>query len=215
MNDILKLLKSIPIFSKLNNDELEVLKKISTIKYLKNGNILFYENDISNNIHMLLHGQVEVYKINLKGREIVLKQFSPFEFIAEVSNYNNINFPASAKSIGDSTILVIDYKEFEEQFLYHKDVAPFVLKSMANKVINLEKIISSNLTMDATQRIAKFIYNNEKCLNCAKHHQIADNLNITPVTFSRILKKFKKEEIITLDKNKFIVNKDLLKKQFS
>jgi len=157
-----------------------------------------------------------VYKVNTKAKEIVLKQFSSFEFIAEVANYNNTPFPATARLVENSTILIIDYKEFENKFLYHKSVAPYIFKSMAKKVVNLEKIIATNLTMDATQRVAKFIYKNEKCLNCIKHHQIADNLNITSVTFSRILKKFKDENIISNHDNKFIIkNKDLLKKQFS
>lgn len=203
------------MFSKLNELELKSLEKISTIKDFSDGDILFYEDEMSNNFYYLLDGQVEIYKVNVKGKIIILNQFSSFEFIAEVSNYNNMKFPATGKSIGNSKVLIIDYEVFKKEFLYHKEIAPFIIESLANKVMGLNNIISSQLTMDASQRVAKFIYNNEKCLTCIKHHKIAENLNITPVTFSRILKTFKNENIIYEEENILVIKKELLKKQFS
>ena len=203
------------MFSKLNELELKSLEKISTIKDFSDGDILFYEDEMSNNFYFLLDGQVEIYKVNVKGKIIILNQFFSFEFIAEVSNYNNMKFPATGKSIGNSKVLIIDYEVFKKEFLYHKEIAPFIIESLANKVMGLNNIISSQLTMDASQRVAKFIYNNEKCLTCIKHHKIAENLNITPVTFSRILKTFKNENIIYEEENMLVIKKELLKKQFS
>jgi len=203
------------MFCKLEDFELKSLEKIATIEHFSDGNILFYENDMSDNLYFLLDGRIEIYKTNSKGKPIVLKQFLPFEFIAEVSNYNNMKFPATGKSIGNSEVLIIDYKQFKKEFLYHKEIAPYIIESLANKILTLNNIISSQLTMDATQRVAKFIYNNQQCLTCIKHHKIAENLNITPVTFSRILKTFKDENIIREDENQFFIDKDLLQKQFS
>ncbi len=207
-----KILKSIPAFSKLKDKELLFLKNISHIKILKNNEILFYEGAESLKLHIVIKGIIEVFKTDTKGKEIVLKQFTPYSFIAEVSNYAHINFPASSKSIGDSLVLIIDYKKFEEKILYYPSVAPFILKSIVNKVMALEKIISDNLTMNATQRVAKFIYENETYLSTNKHHEIANILNITPVTLSRILRKFKKNQIISLDDH--VLDKNLLKKEF-
>jgi len=209
------LLKSVPIFQLLNDDELLALQSISNLQSLENDNILFYEGDSSDILHIVLQGKISVYKVNAKNKEILLKEFLPYSFIAEVSNYNHINFPASAKAIGDATVLRIDYKEFEKTFLYHPNIAPTIIKSMANKVVSLEKVISSNLVLDATQRVAKFIYENEQCFLNAKHHKMAQNLNITPVTFSRILKKFKADGILQENNNLYTVNKELLKKLFS
>jgi len=215
MKPNIELLKSIPIFNQLNSNELISLKEISSIKRLEKEEVLFYEGDESKTLHIVIDGEIEVYKVNSKGKEIILKKFKPFSFIAEVSNYNGINFPASAKAASPSSVLLINYKEFEKKFLFHHTIVPVILKSMANKVMNLEKVISNNLILDASQRVAKFIYDNEECLNKIKHHKIAEYLNITPVTFSRILKRFKDEKIIETHNNKFTANRELLKKEFS
>ena len=212
-NLTLQLLQSIPIFSKLDSSELILLQKISKLKKYKNNQIIFYEGDESLNLHIVIDGKVDIFKTNIKGKEISLKQFIPFSFIAEISNYNHIKFPASAKTMEDSTILLINYKEFEHNLLYHPSIASIIIESISKKVLTLEKIISENMTMDATQRIAKFIYENEEEFLNKKHHIIANKLNITAVTFSRILKKLKEKGLISL--NNHILNKNLLKKEFS
>ncbi|MEA1916411.1 MAG: Crp/Fnr family transcriptional regulator [Campylobacterota bacterium] len=207
----LEKLKNIPIFNKFDKKSLELLHNMSKIKLLRDGAVLFYEGEDSDNLHILLDGKIEVYKSDAKAKKIVLTHFTPFSFIAEVSNYNNIKFPATSKSIGNSEVLVIDYKKFEEHFLYHPLIAPVIIKSMSAKIMNLEKIIFSNIVLNATQRVASFLCENENILNTHKHTDIADRLNITPVSLSRILKKFKKSESITQQKEgKFIINKESL-----
>jgi CRP/FNR family transcriptional regulator len=209
-------LQSIPIFQRLDEDALEYLYNISTLSHLKKDNTLFYEGDVSENLHLVVEGTIAVCKINAKAKEIILKEFTPYSFIAEVSNYSHIAFPASAKATTKSSVLCINYEAFEKKLLNHPAIAPTIIKSMANKVISLEKVISSHLVLDATQRVAKFIYENELCFQNLKHHQIAKNLNITPVTFSRILKKFKEQEILIEEKNTYtIVNKKMLQTLFS
>ena len=35
----------------------------------------------SRDIHIILEGKIDIYKVNAKSKEIVLKQFLPFSFI--------------------------------------------------------------------------------------------------------------------------------------
>jgi len=205
-------LKQIGLFSSFSNDDILYLKTISHIKKFKNDDILFYEGDDSDNLYFLIEGKAEVYKTNRKGKKIVLTQFSSLSFIAEVSPYVKIKFPATAKSINNSVVLIIVYDKFEKRFLHYPQISSFIIKSLASKIVRFEKTFSNSLMMDAQERIAKYLYEHEGCLNCLKHHEIAESLNVTPITFSRILKVFKIEKII--QKNK-VINKERLYKLFS
>jgi len=189
-------LKQIDLFRDFSNEDIVYLQSISYQKEFHNDEILFYEGDTSDKLYFIIKGKVEVYKTNHKGKKITLTQFSPSSFIAEVSNYTNIKFPATAKSINSSTILIINYEKFEKRFLHYPQISSFIIKSLANKIIRLEEAFSNNLIMDAKERIAKYLYENEECFSYLKHHKIAENLNITPITFSRILKTLKEEHII-------------------
>ncbi|NPA13480.1 MAG: winged helix-turn-helix domain-containing protein, partial [Aquificae bacterium] len=72
-------------------------------------------------------------------------------------------------------------------------------------------IIVQNLMMDAVARVAKFLDEHEDLFRELKHNKIASLLNITPETFSRILKKFKEQKIIEKKGKDLIINKDKLK----
>ncbi len=205
-------LSQIDLFSSFSDEDIRYLKTISRIKKFQNDDILFYEGDDNDNLYFLIKGRVEVYKTNRKGKKIILTQFSSLSFIAEVSRYANIKFPATARSVVNSEVLIINYDKFEKQFLHYPQISLFIIKSLASKIVRFEKTFSNNLMMDAQERMAKYLYENEGCLNCLKHHEIAESLNITPITFSRILKVFKIKKII--QKNK-VINKDRLYKLFS
>ena len=80
---------------------------------------------------------------------------------------------------------------------------------MIKKIKNLERVISSDLVLDAKQRVAKYIYDNPTDFFIQKNTQIAEILNITPETLSRILKAFKELNIVdikakTFDKDQLI-----------
>ena len=78
MKPDIELLKSIPIFNKLNSNELLSMQEISSIKELKKDEILFYEGDESKTLHIVIDGEIEVYKVNSKGKEIILRDLEKF-----------------------------------------------------------------------------------------------------------------------------------------
>jgi CRP/FNR family transcriptional regulator len=77
------------------------------------------------------------------------------------------------------------------------------MKSLIKKIRNLENVLSMNLVLDSKQRVARYIYNNIDEFFKTKNVKIAEILNITPETLSRILRVFKDEKIIDT-KNKTI-----------
>ncbi|MCF6330131.1 MAG: Crp/Fnr family transcriptional regulator [Sulfurimonas sp.] len=206
-----KELNFISLFAGLSKDEIEKIVNISTIKKINKYSILFYQGDDSNYLHIVLRGKIEVYKVNAKGKNIPLNLFKPYESIAELSNYKGIAFPATAHALEDSEILSIDFKKFKEEFFSHPVIVSNILESMSNKIINLEKFISSNITMNATKRVIYHLLENKIDLNAQKHSEIADQLNISPVTLSRILKKLKENKAISLENNIYKITQKLLK----
>lgn len=60
--------------------------------------------------------------------------------------------------------------------------------------------------LNSEAKVARFLVNNADLFNELKHFKIASILNITPETFSRILAKFKAQNLITLDANNEILD---------
>ncbi len=204
--------REIYLFRHLSDEQLKKLRDISFIKDYKRGELLFYEDEEPKYLYILLEGTIRVYKTDLKGNEITLHYFHPINMIAEVANFENIPYPATAEFETDGKILAIDYEKFKNEFLKDPEIAFNVLKSFAYKIRILNDIIIQNLMMDAVSRVAKFIYEHEDLFKELKHNKIASLLNITPETFSRILKRFKEQGILEKKGKEIIIYREKLKK---
>ncbi len=204
--------REIYLFRHLNDEQLKKLRDISFIKDYKRGELLFYEDEEPKYLYILLEGTIRVFKTDLKGNEITLHYFHPINMIAEVANFENMPYPATAEFETDGKVLAIDYEKFRNDFLKDPEIAFNVLKSFAYKIRILNDIIIQNLMMDAVSRVAKFMYEHEDLFRQLKHNKIASLLNITPETFSRILKKFKEQGILEKRGRDIIIHKEKLKK---
>jgi len=192
-------IKNIPCFAKLNDEQLEKLKKISVIKKYNAKEILFYEGDEPTYLYVLLQGTLKVYKTNHKGQQIFLHQFYPGGLVAELANFENIPYPATAEFTSNSEVLRIEYKSLEKDFFKNPEISMEIIKSLIAKHKILIDIIQKEVILTAEAKVAKFILDNGELFPTLKNTQIASILNLTPETLSRTLGKFKTSGYIEQD----------------
>ena len=142
-------IRSISCFSKLSDEQVEKLKKISVIKKYKAKEILFYEGDEPTYLYVLLQGTLKVYKTNHKGQQIFLHQFYPGGLVAELANFENIPYPATAEFMSDSEVLRIDYKALEKDFFKNPDISFEIIKSLIAKHKILIDVIQKEVILTA------------------------------------------------------------------
>ena len=192
-------IRNISCFSKLTDAQLEKLKKISVIKKYKAKEILFYEGDEPTYLYVLLQGTLKVYKTNHKGQQIFLHQFYPGGLVAELANFENIPYPATAEFMSDSEVLRIDYQALEKDFFKNPEISFEIIKSLIAKHKILIDVIQKEVILTADAKVAKFILDNGDLFTSLKNTQIASILNLTPETLSRTLGKFKTSGYIEQD----------------
>lgn len=192
-------IKNITLFSKLDDEQMAKLKKISVIKKYNAKEILFYEGDVPVYLYVLLQGTLKVYKTNHKGQQIFLHQFYPGGLVAELANFENIPYPATAEFTTNGEVLRIDYKSLENDFFRNPDISMGIIKSLIAKHKILIEVIQNEVILTADAKIAKFILENKELFASLKNTQVASILNITPETLSRTLSKFKSSEWIEID----------------
>ncbi len=208
-------LKDIYLFKNLSGENLKKLERFSYEKEFKKGDLLFYEGEEPEYLYILTEGVVRVFKTDFKGHEITLHHFYPVSLIAELANFDRINYPASAEFETDGKVLAINFDMFENELLKNPTLSYEILKSLLYKIKILDNVIVQNLMMDAVSRVAKFIYEHEDLFNELKHNKIASVLNITPETLSRVLKKFRDQGILLKEKSHYkVVDREKLRKYF-
>jgi len=207
-------LRQIALFSELNSDELHELENISKIYNLQQNDIVFYQGDPSSNLCILVQGEAKIYRLDNKGNELILHNFTAPTLLAERANLANIPYPANCSMTTDGIVLKIAFEPFKE-LMKKENICFNIMQSLLKKMTSLEDIIDNHILLDVETRVAKFIYENTEAFETLKQHSIANLLNIKPETLSRKLKKLKELDIIENQNSKLkIKNKEKLKELF-
>jgi CRP/FNR family transcriptional regulator len=206
-------LKEVFLFNTLDDEVIEQISSFTTELTFPKDSVLFYEGDESKSMYLLTNGIIKLYKVTSNDKEVILKYFHPNELIAEVANFENISYPATAQAFTDIKVLKIDFEELKKIICTNPCLSYHIMTSLIKKVRNLEKIISMHIVLDSQERVAKYIYEDSEEFFNTKNIIIAEVLNISPETLSRILRTFKDQDII--NKKTKTVNKELLKSYFN
>jgi CRP/FNR family transcriptional regulator len=203
--------KDIPLFSKMSEQHLKDLEQISTFKNYNADEIVFYEGDKPGTLYILTEGVLRLYKTDPKGNELYIHQFTPIGLVGELACFENVNYPATARFITKGQLLKIDYRKLEKDFFQNPEVCMEIIKSLTKKVKILSNVIHKEMILTSEAKVAKIIIEHAELFETLKNTQIASILNITPETLSRILTRFKKIDLISVEKNHQIIVKDPIK----
>jgi len=209
-------IREIPLFSTLSDADLKKLEKISILKSFNRDEILFYEGDEPYCLYILMEGVVRLYKTDNKNHEIYLHQLGPGSMVAEVTCFESIPYPATARFMKKGQVLKINFEKFKNEFLNNPDICIGVISSLTKKIKVLSKVIHKEMILCSEAKVASFISEHSELFMTLKHNQIASIINVTPETLSRMLTKFQREEVISIDKKHQITihNPDVLNALF-
>ena len=205
-------LKEIYLFKDLCDNTLDRIGEFTTFLKLSKDNVLFYEGDEPKYLFLLKKGIVKLYKTSSNDKEILLKYFHSNELIAEVANFEQIPYPATAQSFTDTEVLRIDFGSLKDIIYSDPNLSFLIQTSLIKKIRNLENIVSIHVVLDSKERIAKYLCDHSEEFFNTKNIIVAEILNISPETLSRMLRVFKNDGLI--DNKKKTVDKERLSALF-
>ncbi len=150
-------LKSIPLFTGLNEDERELLAGTQMSRKFQKNVIVLHEGDQSNALYIIDSGQVKVSKINEEGKEIVLSILSEGDHFGEMSLIDDE--PRSASIITKSTceFTLIRKHDFEQVLNANPQLALTMMRALCHRLRAADRSIESLALMDVYGRIARLL----------------------------------------------------------
>ena len=191
-------IEDFPLFINLDKRFYKELKSAIYIRRFSKNGIVFYEGDCSDYLHILLEGQVRLYKTSPKNSMIQIHRLNAPATIGEYACLERVAFPATCEFISDSGVIGLLHFDKVMEYLKEPDFALALLKSMTNKVMMLSSLVHKETILSSEAKVADLILNEIDIFNRVKNNEIASILNITPETLSRILSKLKREGIIDI-----------------
>jgi len=203
-------LHEIPMFSALEDKYIKELQNDIHIKHYTKDSIVFYEGDESVYLYILMEGDVKLYKTSPKGTQIQINRFTAPSLIAEFACFEKELFPATCEFVTDGAIGLLHFDKLFE-YLNQAAFSLELIKSLTGKIMTLSALVHKETILSSEAKVADLMIKKIAIFNRLKNNEIASILNLTPETFSRILTKFKKESIISVENHKLkILNSDVL-----
>ena len=193
-------LKKIDFFSKLNDKELEVIKKYSIYENYSEGDIVYYEADKPEYLFVLLSGSVDLYKTNSKGKQFYVHRVDAIDLLGEVAAFSDVLYPVTAECATKCKILQINYNKTGKFFCDNPHFCKELVKSLYDRILSLVNVIDDSF-LKTKERVAKHILKEGINFKDKTYTEISKKLNMTPETLSRVLNEFKKRGFIEIDDN--------------
>ena len=137
----LALLKCVPIFSSLSEQESAFLMPRLVQRRFQAGEIIFTEGDACAGLYVVQSGNVRIFKGSAGGREQVLAIDGPGTSIAELPVFDGGNYPASAQAVNECNLFFFSRQDFQALCLQHPQVALKVLRVVGGRLRRLVGII--------------------------------------------------------------------------
>jgi len=202
----LELLKEVPLFSNLSEDQLERIGRLLfSKKYLK-GEVIFSPNEKAEFFFILKRGKVKVFK-TLNGKEQIIKVFEKPALFGEAASFTGSCFPAWAEAIEDSEVLLVSRKSFLNLLKEEPELGMNLMAVMAQRLFYLTTLVENLSLKSALSKLSSYILSKlegEEEINFSTS-LAAMELGLTKETVSRTLSKLKALGVIEKKKSKIRV----------
>jgi len=210
------MLKKIPLFSTLDDKEMNYLKNIAVKKSFSKNTILFSRGDESDALYLLYKGNVKAIINDEAGKEIVLSTFGPGEYFGEISFLDGEARSATVVTREPVQILIVYKNDFEKILFSNPDIVFRLLKELLKKLRRSTEQIEGLALMDVYKRIANLLLHLAKPQNTKwvieeklTHQEISNMVGSSREMVSKIMKQLQTGGYISTDRKRIIINKKL------
>lgn len=200
-------LRSCQLFAGLPPADLGIIADITVVKSLDKGDYLFREGAPSQGFYIVQKGAINVHRVSPVGKEQVIKIFRAGESFAEAALATMAGYPADARAVESSQILLVQKSGFLELLKRQPELALRMLGSMSLHLRSLIGQLEDLTLKDVETRLANWLI--KRCPDPASAKPVAIELKTTKrvlaaelgtvsETFSRTLAKFREQKLLAV-----------------
>jgi len=147
-------LKSVSLFSELDDKSLARLESLLSVKRYKKNNLIIFEDDKGLSLFIINKGRVKISRISEEGGEVILAILGEGEFFGEISVIDGLSRSATVTSLDEVELLVLKREDFLGALKEFPQVGIALLKELAGRIRKSDAQIKSLSLRNARGRVA-------------------------------------------------------------
>jgi CRP/FNR family transcriptional regulator len=200
-------LRRCQLFSGLSAEDLQIIAGFVQPLRLAKGDYLFHEGEPSRGCYVVQSGAVMVHRVSATGREQVIHVFRVGESMAEAALASPTGYPANARAVEPSTVLLIPKTPILDLIGRRPDLALRMLGSMSQHLRVLVGMLDDLTLKDVETRLLNWLIKNSRAANDGEirlpstKRVLAAELGTSSETLSRTLTRLRTARLLETSGN--------------
>lgn len=214
-----ELLRSVPIFSELSDQDIASLARLTNRRKCAKDSVVFFENEEGDFFFTILEGRIKVTILGDDGREVILSLLGPGDFFGEMALLDQEPRSATAIAVEDTELLSLHRTDFQSVLADNRSITTGLIKVLTGRLRRANHQISTLALLDVYGRVARVIVDMAReegrrlkdgriAFRRATHQEIANRIGTTRETVTRMLKDLERQGLIHVEGKELVVQPD-------
>jgi CRP/FNR family transcriptional regulator, cyclic AMP receptor protein len=150
-------LKTVPLFAGLPEDQLRMLAMLGTRKSAPRSNTIMAGGDPTDSLYIVLSGRLKVMMSDSEGNEVILAILGPGAFFGEMGLIDDEPRSATVVTIEPCELLSIAKRDFKKSMAENFQMAEAVMRGLVKRLREADRKIGSLALLDVYGRVARLL----------------------------------------------------------
>ena len=210
MSDKTNFLKNIPIFSDLEENSLNQILDLGSLKMYAKDEIILNEDEAGTALFVIVKGKVKISRSSKDGKEVMLTIMNESDFFGEMAILDGFSRSATVTALEESKLFIVQRNDFLNLLKNHTEVSIALLQELTQRLRAAGMKIKALSLKDAEGKVASVILQLAEEIGKIKQgvveieklpyqHELANMAGTSRETISRTLHTFAKKGLVELD----------------
>ncbi len=152
--DTVALLRRVPVFSTLAEDDLGRVADVAVPRRFSASEVVFREGDESNTCYIVRSGKARAIRAHTDGRSITLANFGPGDIFGELAMFDNERRSATVETLAPTEVIAILGGDMRRLMREHPEIAVKLIAALAQRLRDTNERLARQSFQTVQSRVA-------------------------------------------------------------
>ncbi|WP_236561217.1 Crp/Fnr family transcriptional regulator [Pontibacillus sp. HMF3514] len=153
MTERIQVLKQVPLFAELNEEDLIALQDITLKHTYHKKEYVFMEGEEREAVFFIHSGTIKTFKVDPEGKEQIINFLQAGDMFPHVGFFEETPYPATSEVMSEAVLFMIRIDDFNQFMLNHPEIAMKVMKILGQKISVLTQRIQEMNSQNVQHRV--------------------------------------------------------------
>jgi CRP-like cAMP-binding protein len=206
----LEYLSMVELFWDLSPDEIEQLERATRMVTYRRGRVLYSPDEPAEVLFILKQGEVEISRITLEGKKLVLARLGPGSIFGEMAVLGQRMHRNFAEALTDCLVCVMSRSDVEELLLGDPRITRRLVHMLGSRLAEVEDRLEELAFKGVPARLAGLLlrlasdtdWRGRRVLHGLTHQQLAELLGTYRETVTATLNQFRDQGLVEIGRRR-------------